>query len=71
MDFKDAAGKEVAALQARQQYLATLATQRTIIANSYLAKEPAFHSVGTRPLVTGCQYGCLPCRRDSIPINHS
>jgi hypothetical protein len=28
MDFKDAAGKEVAALQARQQYLTTLATQR-------------------------------------------
>jgi hypothetical protein len=28
MDFKDAAGKEVAALQSRQQYLATLATQR-------------------------------------------
>jgi hypothetical protein len=30
MDFKDAAGKEVAALQARQQYLATLATQRCV-----------------------------------------
>jgi hypothetical protein len=28
MDFKDAAGKEVAALQARQQYLTELATQR-------------------------------------------
>jgi hypothetical protein len=28
MDFKDAAGKEVAALQARQQYLTTLATDR-------------------------------------------
>jgi hypothetical protein len=28
MDFKDAAGKEVAALQARQQYLTTLATER-------------------------------------------
>jgi hypothetical protein len=28
MDFKDAAGKEVAALQARQQYLAALAAQR-------------------------------------------
>jgi hypothetical protein len=28
MDFKGAAGKEVAALQARQQYLATLATER-------------------------------------------
>ena len=28
MDFKDAAGKEAAALQARQQYLTTLATQR-------------------------------------------
>ncbi len=28
MDFKDAAGKEVAALQARQQYLTVLATER-------------------------------------------
>jgi hypothetical protein len=28
MDFKGAASKEVAALQARQQYLATLATER-------------------------------------------
>jgi hypothetical protein len=28
MDFKGAAGKEAAALQARQQYLTTLATQR-------------------------------------------
>lgn len=28
MDFKDAAGKEAAALQARQQYLTTLATDR-------------------------------------------
>src|SRR2546423_7580650 len=28
MDFKDAAGKEAAALQARQQYLATIATER-------------------------------------------
>src|ERR1700722_5610860 len=28
MDFKDAAGKEVAALQARQQYLTTLASER-------------------------------------------
>lgn len=28
MDFKDAAGKEAAALQARQQFLTTLATQR-------------------------------------------
>ena len=28
MDFKDAAGKEAAALQARQQYLTVLATQR-------------------------------------------
>jgi len=28
MDFKDAAGKEAAALQARQQYLTTLAAQR-------------------------------------------
>jgi hypothetical protein len=28
MDFKDAAGKEAAALQARQQYLTTLAEQR-------------------------------------------
>jgi hypothetical protein len=28
MDFKDAAGKDIAALQARQQYLATLAAQR-------------------------------------------
>jgi hypothetical protein len=28
MDFKGAAGKEVAALQARQQYLTTLATER-------------------------------------------
>jgi len=28
MDYKDAAEKEVAALQARQQYLATLATER-------------------------------------------
>jgi hypothetical protein len=28
MDFKNAAGKEVAALQARQQYVITLATQR-------------------------------------------
>jgi len=28
MDFQDAAGKEVAALQTRQQYLATLAEQR-------------------------------------------
>jgi uncharacterized protein YcfL len=28
MDFKGAAGKEVTALQARQQYLATLATER-------------------------------------------
>jgi hypothetical protein len=30
MDFKDAAGKEAAALQARQQYLTTLATQRCV-----------------------------------------
>jgi len=28
MDFKGAASKEVAALQARQQYLTTLATER-------------------------------------------
>jgi hypothetical protein len=28
MDFKDAAGKEVAALQARQEYLTQLATER-------------------------------------------
>lgn len=28
MDFQDAAGKEVAALQSRQQYLAALAEQR-------------------------------------------
>src|SRR5262249_38797885 len=28
MDFKDAAGKEAAALQARQEYLTVLATQR-------------------------------------------
>src|SRR5262249_47718253 len=28
MDFKDAAGKDAATLQARQNYLATLATQR-------------------------------------------
>ena len=28
MDFQNAAGKEVAALQSRQQYLATLAEQR-------------------------------------------
>jgi hypothetical protein len=28
MDFKGAASKEVAALQARQQYLAALATER-------------------------------------------
>jgi hypothetical protein len=28
MDFKDAAGKEAAALQARQQFLTTLATER-------------------------------------------
>jgi hypothetical protein len=28
MDFKDAAGKEAAALQARQQYLTTMATER-------------------------------------------
>jgi hypothetical protein len=28
MDFKDAAGKDVAALQARQQYLTTLAVER-------------------------------------------
>jgi hypothetical protein len=28
MDFKGAAGKEVSALQARQQYLTTLATER-------------------------------------------
>lgn len=28
MDLKDSAGKEVAALQARQQYLTTLATER-------------------------------------------
>ena len=30
MDFKDAAGKEVAALQARQQFLTTLATERCV-----------------------------------------
>ena len=30
MDFKDAAGKEVAALQARQQYLTDLAAQRCV-----------------------------------------
>jgi len=28
MDFQDSAGKEVAALQSRQQYLATLAEQK-------------------------------------------
>lgn len=28
MDFKDAAGKDAAALQARQQFLTTLATER-------------------------------------------
>jgi len=33
MDFKDAAGKEVSALQARQQYLATVATERCSIAS--------------------------------------
>jgi len=30
MDFKDAAGREVAALQARQQFLTTLATERCV-----------------------------------------
>jgi hypothetical protein len=30
MDFKGAASKEVAALQARQQYLTTLATERCV-----------------------------------------
>src|SRR3984893_6953747 len=30
MDFKDAAGKEAASLQARQQYLTTLAEQRCV-----------------------------------------
>jgi hypothetical protein len=32
MDFKGAASKDVAALQARQQYLATLATERCALA---------------------------------------
>jgi hypothetical protein len=31
MDFQDTAGKEVAALQSRQQYLATLAEQRCVV----------------------------------------
>jgi hypothetical protein len=39
MDFKDAAGKEVAALQARQQYLTTLATERC--AQPPVAQRPA------------------------------
>jgi hypothetical protein len=32
MDFQDTAGKEVAALQSRQQYLTTLAEQRCVAA---------------------------------------
>ena len=40
MDFKDAAGKEVAALQARQQYLTTLATERCRQPPPYRAGNP-------------------------------
>ena len=40
MDYKDAAEKEAAALQARQQYLATLATERCAPAAPQPAKRP-------------------------------
>lgn len=41
MDFKDAAGKEAAALQARQQYLTTLATERCRPAPATSQRQPA------------------------------
>src|SRR5262249_52486349 len=41
MDFKDAAGKEAAALQARQQYLTTLATQRCTPPSRAADRRPA------------------------------
>jgi hypothetical protein len=40
MDFKGAASKDVAALQARQQYLAALATERCARPPSVAAKRP-------------------------------
>jgi hypothetical protein len=46
MDWQDSAGKEVQALQARQQYLATLAEQRRCgapVATSALPAQPAPH----------------------------
>jgi hypothetical protein len=42
MDFKGAASKEVAALQARQQYLTTLATERCAPAASPPARARSF-----------------------------
>ena len=41
MDFQDTAGKEVAALQSRQQYLATLAEQRCVPAAPPPQRAPA------------------------------
>ena len=53
MDFKDAAGKEAAALQARQQYLTVLATQRC-------ATPPATTPKGSPHTSTATCKGCRP-----------
>jgi len=49
MDFKDAAGKEAAALQARQQYLTTLATQRCAPPPLPVAEAPAPRHAKPKP----------------------
>jgi uncharacterized protein YcfL len=41
MDFKDAAGKEAAALEARQKYLTVLATQRCAAPPATAQRQPA------------------------------
>jgi len=42
MDFKDAAGKEAAALQSRQQYLTDLASQRCAPGYRQPQQQPAY-----------------------------
>jgi hypothetical protein len=70
MDFKDAAGKEVAALQARQQYLTTLATERCAAppVPPPAAAAPAPRHAKPKPLPQAQTQGAAPSPNDAIAV---
>jgi hypothetical protein len=53
MDFKDAAGKDVAALQARQEFLTSLAAQRCVVPAPPPQRAPVPRRVAPQPAPLG------------------